>query len=59
MTHDERDGYAARLEKHYMAGTWYGQSAAGTIFMLATSLERVDNDSLWYVVYCLTLTRKG
>lgn len=41
--------YAAQLEKHYMSGTWYGQSASGTIYILATVLERVDNDLLWYV----------
>ena len=32
-----------------MSGTWYGQSASGTIYILATVLERVDNDLLWYV----------
>jgi cell division control protein 45 len=47
MTRDERDLYAARLQKHYMTGTWYGQSAAGTMYILATVLERVDNDLLW------------
>lgn len=48
MTRDEHDMYSARLEKHYMAGTWHGQSAAGTIYLLATVLERVDNELLWY-----------
>lgn len=32
-----------------MSGTWYGQSASGTVYILATVLERVDNDLLWYV----------
>ncbi|KAK7449691.1 DNA replication initiation factor cdc45 [Stygiomarasmius scandens] len=54
MTADERDTYVARLEKHYMAGTWYGQSASGTIYILATSLERVDNDLLWLAILGLT-----
>lgn len=47
MSREQRDDYAARLERHYMAGTWYGQSASGTIFVLATVLERVDNELLW------------
>ena len=32
-----------------MRGTWYGQSASSTVYFLATVLERVDNDFLWYV----------
>ncbi|KAG7086638.1 hypothetical protein E1B28_002580 [Marasmius oreades] len=54
MTHDERDEYLTRLEKHYMAGTWHGQSASGTIYILATALERVDNDLLWLSILGLT-----
>ncbi|KAJ7118712.1 CDC45 family [Mycena epipterygia] len=41
-------------KKHYMAGTWHGQSAAGTIYILATVLERVDNDLLWLAILGLT-----
>ncbi|THG99216.1 hypothetical protein EW026_g3104 [Hermanssonia centrifuga] len=51
---EERDRYAARLEKHYMSGTWHGQSASGTIYVLATVLERVDNDLLWLAILGLT-----
>jgi len=47
MTREQRDDYHARLDKHYMTGTWYAQSAAGTIYVLATVMERVDNDLLW------------
>ncbi|KAJ7168247.1 CDC45-like protein [Mycena crocata] len=54
MTRDEHDTYSARLEKHYMAGTWHGQSAAGTIYILATVLERVDNELLWLAILGLT-----
>ncbi|ESK92859.1 cell division control protein 45 [Moniliophthora roreri MCA 2997] len=54
MTRDERDNHLARLEKHYMAGTWHGQSASGTIYVLATVLERVDNDLLWLAILGLT-----
>jgi len=49
MSREERDAHSRRLEKHYMAGTWYGQSASGTVYILATVLERVDNELLWYV----------
>lgn len=53
--------YAAQLEKHYMSGTWYGQSASGTIYILATVLERVDNDLLWYAasIRALFITLTG
>ncbi|KAJ7445701.1 CDC45-like protein [Mycena galericulata] len=54
MTRDQHEIYSARLEKHYMAGTWHGQSAAGTIYILATVLERVDNDLLWLAILGLT-----
>lgn len=47
MSRDQRDDYSRRLEKHYMAGTWYGQSASSTIYVLATVMERVDNELLW------------
>jgi cell division control protein 45 len=50
MTHDERDLHASRLEKYYMSGTWHGQSASSTMYILATALERVDNELLWLVV---------
>lgn len=48
LSSEQRDAYEARLEKHYMSGTWYGQSASNTVYFLATVLERVDNDFLWY-----------
>lgn len=54
MSRDERDVHMARLEKHYMAGTWHGQSASGTIYILATLLERVDIDLLWFAILGLT-----
>ncbi|KAI0082764.1 CDC45-like protein [Panus rudis PR-1116 ss-1] len=49
ISREERDRYAAKLEKYYMSGTWYGQSASGTMYILATAIERVDNDLLWRV----------
>lgn len=54
MTADEYDDYTALLEKHYTTGTFYGQSAATTIYLLSTMLERVDNDLLWLTILGLT-----
>ncbi|ETW85742.1 hypothetical protein HETIRDRAFT_310882 [Heterobasidion irregulare TC 32-1] len=54
ISRELRDQYHARLDKHYMTGTWYGQSAASTVYILATVLERVDNDLLWLAVLGLT-----
>ncbi|KZT11286.1 CDC45-like protein [Laetiporus sulphureus 93-53] len=54
MSREERDEYSSKLEKHYMSGTWHGQSASGTIYILATVLERVDNDLLWLAILGLT-----
>ncbi|KAJ3863879.1 CDC45-like protein [Lentinula novae-zelandiae] len=54
MSRDERDAHMARLEKHYMAGTWHGQCASGTIYVLTTLLERADIDLLWFAVLGLT-----
>lgn len=46
-----------------MTGTWYGQSAASTVYILATVLERVDNDLLWcatcYTTSPVDLSSKG
>jgi cell division control protein 45 len=49
MSRDQLDLYRAREAKHYGCGTSFGQSASGTIYILATVLERVDNDLLWYI----------
>lgn len=54
MTHDQYDEHAARVEKHYSSGTFYGQAASSTIYVLATLLERVDNDLLWLTILGLT-----
>ncbi|EGN96057.1 hypothetical protein SERLA73DRAFT_112122 [Serpula lacrymans var. lacrymans S7.3] len=54
MSRDQRDAYSMRLEQHYVSGTSYGQSASATIYILATVLERVDNDLLWLAILGLT-----
>lgn len=54
MTQDQYDDHAARVEKHYASGTFYGQAASSTVYVLATILERVDNDLLWLTILGLT-----
>lgn len=54
MTYEDRELYDARLVKHYTSGNWYGQSACGIIYILATVLERVDNELLWLAILGLT-----
>jgi len=39
--------YQNRIQKYYNAGTWYGQSVAGQIYILANEINREDNDTLW------------
>ncbi|EJU05197.1 CDC45-like protein [Dacryopinax primogenitus] len=51
---EKRDEYLARLDKYYTAGTSHGQSCAGTIYVLATALERADNALLWLAILGLT-----
>ncbi|KAH7889833.1 CDC45 family [Phlebopus sp. FC_14] len=51
---DRRTMYQARIDKHYVSGSWYGQSASATIYLLATVLERVDCDLLWLAILGLT-----
>jgi cell division control protein 45 len=54
LTREEREQYAALTEKHYMAGTYYGQSASSTLYILANQLSRTDNDLLWLAVLGIT-----
>jgi cell division control protein 45 len=43
----EKNDARVTIDKHYNSGRWYGQSASGTIYVLATILKRADNDLLW------------
>ncbi|KAH9945982.1 CDC45-like protein [Epithele typhae] len=54
ISREEREQHEHRLIKYYRSGTWYGQSASGTMYILATVLERVDNDLLWLAILGLT-----
>ncbi|KIJ69578.1 hypothetical protein HYDPIDRAFT_80821 [Hydnomerulius pinastri MD-312] len=54
MSREQRAAYQTRVNKHYTSGSWYGQSASATIYILATLLERVDCDLLWLAILGLT-----
>ncbi|TFK76580.1 CDC45-like protein [Pluteus cervinus] len=54
VSREERDSYAIRLNKYYGGGTWHGQSASATIYILANALNMVDNDLLWLAIVGLT-----
>ncbi|KAI0831473.1 CDC45-like protein [Trametes gibbosa] len=54
ISREERAQHESRLMKYYRSGTWHGQSASGTMYILATVLERVDNDLLWFAILGLT-----
>lgn len=51
---DEYQSLKAKIDKYFTGGSWYAQSAASTIYILATMLERVDNDFLWYDFVTIT-----
>ncbi|KAI0780772.1 CDC45-like protein [Trametes elegans] len=54
ISREEREQHESKLIKYYQSGTWHGQSASGTMYILATVLERVDNDLLWFAILGLT-----
>ncbi|KAJ8496426.1 hypothetical protein ONZ45_g12452 [Pleurotus djamor] len=53
-TREEYAFHQARLNKYGLAGLSYGQSAACTVYVLANSMDRVDNDLLWFAILGLT-----
>ncbi|KAF8306245.1 CDC45-like protein [Clavulina sp. PMI_390] len=54
VTREQRRQHQAVIDKHYNSGRWYGQSAAGTVYVLTTLLKRADNDLLWLSILGLT-----
>jgi cell division control protein 45 len=54
MTRDQYDEHTEKLERYYASGTFHNQAASSTIYILATILERVDNDLLWLTILGLT-----
>ncbi|KAL5532728.1 CDC45 [Sanghuangporus sanghuang] len=54
ITPEERVHFSAVVEKYYMAGTYYGQAASSTVYILAGALSRSDNDLLWFAILGLT-----
>lgn len=49
-----REAHYDRVQRYYEAGTHYGMSVAQTVYLLATVLERADNDLLWLAILGLT-----
>ena len=49
-----RDAHYDRIQRYYEAGTHWGMSVAQTIYLLATVLERADNDLLWLAILGIT-----
>ncbi|WVO13765.1 hypothetical protein L204_101387 [Cryptococcus depauperatus] len=43
-----------RVARYYDHGTFHGQSVALSIYLLATVLERANNDTLWYSILAVT-----
>ena len=54
MSRKQRRTLNARINKYYNSGTYHGQSIANLVFLLATMLDRVDNDILWLAILGLT-----
>ncbi|WOO77671.1 Cell division control protein 45 [Vanrija pseudolonga] len=49
-----REAHARRIENYYSAGTHFGMSSAQVVYLLATMLERADNDLLWWAIIAVT-----
>ncbi|KAG2158166.1 CDC45 family [Suillus bovinus] len=54
LSREQRDTYHELIARYYASGSWYGQSASATMYILATVLERVDCDLLWLAILGLT-----
>ncbi|KAL0947422.1 hypothetical protein HGRIS_013534 [Hohenbuehelia grisea] len=51
---EDRHHYSSIVSHYFKLGISYGQSAAGTVYILATVLERADNEFLWLAILGLT-----
>ena len=49
-----RQAHYDRIQKYYDSGTSSGMSVSQTIYLLATVLERADNDLLWLAILSIT-----
>ncbi|BEI83339.1 hypothetical protein CcaverHIS002_0312070 [Cutaneotrichosporon cavernicola] len=49
-----REAHVERVSRYYEAGTSFGMSVAQTVYLLATELERADNDLLWLAILAVT-----
>ncbi|SGZ21410.1 BQ5605_C021g09364 [Microbotryum silenes-dioicae] len=50
LSKTQRRRFRARIDKYYTAGTFFGQSVAGQVFVLAVLLERADTDAVWLAI---------
>ena len=50
LTRNARDAHYDRIDRYYASGTSWGMSVAQSIYLLATVLERADNDLLWLAI---------
>ncbi|SCZ87820.1 BZ3500_MvSof-1268-A1-R1_Chr2-3g05288 [Microbotryum saponariae] len=50
LSKNQRRRFRARIDKYYTAGTFFGQSVAGQVFVLAVLLERADTDAVWLAI---------
>lgn len=50
LTRAARDAHHDRIQRYYESGTSWGMSVAQCIYLLATVLERADNDLLWLAI---------
>ena len=49
-----RDAHYDRIQRYYESGTSFGLSVAHTLYVLATVLEKADNDLLWLTILSVT-----
>lgn len=61
LSRDQRRAYRAQLAKYDSRGASFGQSVAGTMYLLAEGLGRTDVDAVWYVRFSppVTFVRLG
>lgn len=50
LTRNARDAHHDRIDRYYAGGTSWGMSVAQSVYLLATVLERADNDLLWFAI---------
>ncbi|KAG6819535.1 hypothetical protein H0H93_010921 [Arthromyces matolae] len=54
ISREEQEAHRKAVKAYYKGGTTHGQSASAAIYILATVIDRVDNDLLWLAILGLT-----